>query len=183
MRRLRQFISDRRGVSAVEFALIAPLMILLYLGTAEAALVLMMDRKVTNAASTIGDLVARTACIKNQSEIDGVFDAAEAVMSPYPTGPLEMRISVIELKTPAPNKEYELLWEAMSDGDMPASSDDPNIPDDLLTTIETGVVMAQAEYEYQPPFGRIFSDGVVLKSKLYFSPRQSVTVENPCPST
>ncbi len=180
MRRLRHFISDRRGVSAVEFALIAPLMILIYLGTAEAALVLMMDRKVTNAASTIGDLVARTGCISNQSEITGIFDAAEAVMAPYDTTPLKMRISVVDLTAPAPNKEYELRWEAMSDGDMPAATGTPDIPDDLLTTQDTGVVMAQAEYEYQPPFGRIFEDAVVLKSKLYFSPRQSVTIKNPC---
>lgn len=181
MRRLRSFLSDRRGVSAVEFALIAPLMILLYLGTAEAALVLMMDRKVTNAASTIGDLVTRVPCISGQDEIDGIFDAAEAVMAPYSTGPLKMRISVVELTAPAPNKEYELDWEAVSDADtMPAATGTPEIPDDLLTNVGSAVVMAQAEYEYDPPFGEVFEDAVVLRAKLYFSPRQSIDLPDSC---
>lgn len=183
MNRLKRFIADKRGVSAVEFALIAPLMILIYLGTAEAALMLMMDRKVTNAASTLGDLVARTPCIANQAEIEGVFDAARSVMAPYNTedNALKLRVYSIKLENLA-DEEYELQWEELSDESMPDFTGEPSLPDNLLTVEGTGVVVAEASYEYDPPFGQILEDSIVLKSKIYFSPRRSITVENPCPT-
>ncbi|MAC38359.1 MAG: pilus assembly protein TadE, partial [Oceanicaulis sp.] len=57
--RLHRFWRDCRGLSAVEFALIAPVMILLYLGAVDLSLVLSIDRKVTSAASALADLVAQ----------------------------------------------------------------------------------------------------------------------------
>ena len=55
---LCRFMGDRRGVSAVEFALIAPIMVAMYLGAAELTQVLTLDRKVTSAANAVADLVA-----------------------------------------------------------------------------------------------------------------------------
>ncbi|MFN5553034.1 MAG: TadE/TadG family type IV pilus assembly protein, partial [Hyphomonadaceae bacterium] len=50
----------QRGVSAVEFALIAPLMIMMLFGASEVSQAVSVDRKVTLAASTLGDLAAQT---------------------------------------------------------------------------------------------------------------------------
>ena len=52
-RRLRQFRNDIRGVAAVEFALVVPLLIALYLGSIEAASLYSTDRKVATVASTM----------------------------------------------------------------------------------------------------------------------------------
>ena len=57
-RRLRRLIGDERGVSAVEFALLLPLMLTLYLGAVEVSQGIGADRKVTLTARTIGDLVS-----------------------------------------------------------------------------------------------------------------------------
>ncbi len=59
MLRLSQFWRDARGVSAVEFALIAPVMITLLLGSVELSDVMIADRKATSVASTTADLVAQ----------------------------------------------------------------------------------------------------------------------------
>ncbi len=46
-----RFAHDQSGLSALEFALIAPLMITTYFGAYEMCDVLLMDRKVTNVAA------------------------------------------------------------------------------------------------------------------------------------
>ena len=69
-RSLRRFAGDRRGASAVEFALIAPFMILLYLGAVEIILALSIDRKITSAASALADLVAQDDVITDGEMAD-----------------------------------------------------------------------------------------------------------------
>ena len=59
LRRLRQFRADVRAVAAVEFALVLPLLIGLYLGSIEAASLYSTDHKVATVASTMADLVSR----------------------------------------------------------------------------------------------------------------------------
>ena len=62
--RLKRLRRDERGVSAVEFALIAPVMILFYFGLAELTQVMIAERKTVRTASAIGDILAQTAEIK-----------------------------------------------------------------------------------------------------------------------
>ena len=62
-RPFRRFAKDARGVSAVEFALILPLMLTLYLGGNELTHALTIARKVTHATSSLGDLVTQTKAV------------------------------------------------------------------------------------------------------------------------
>ena len=52
-RRVRGLASDERGVSAVEFAMLLPLMLTLYLGAVEVSQGVGADRKATLTARTI----------------------------------------------------------------------------------------------------------------------------------
>jgi Flp pilus assembly protein TadG len=56
VRRLRR---NDEAVAAVEFALIVPFLITLYLGSIEAAALFTVDKRVSSISSTIGDLVAQ----------------------------------------------------------------------------------------------------------------------------
>jgi hypothetical protein len=50
---LKRFLSDRNGVSAVEFALLLPLMLLFYFGTVETGAALAVHRKVQVVVSSV----------------------------------------------------------------------------------------------------------------------------------
>ena len=60
-RRFLRFGRDRRGVSAVEFALLAPIMIGLYLSGVEISEGISIDRKVTLTAGAMANLASQSA--------------------------------------------------------------------------------------------------------------------------
>src|SRR3981081_487815 len=53
--------SDQRGVSSVEFAMLLPLMITLYLGTVEVSQGVGIDRKVTMGSRTVAGLASQVS--------------------------------------------------------------------------------------------------------------------------
>src|SRR3569623_1736057 len=52
--------TDQRGASAVEFAMIAPLMLMFYFGLTELCQAMLAERRVSHVASAVGDLVTQT---------------------------------------------------------------------------------------------------------------------------
>ncbi len=62
--RVTRFRHDERGVSAVEFAMLLPLMITLYLGTVEISQGVGIDRKVTLTTRTVADLASQVSSME-----------------------------------------------------------------------------------------------------------------------
>ena len=85
---LRLYVKLRRatgGVAAVEFSLLLPLMLMLYLGSAETTQAVMSGRKAALAVKTLSDLVSQQAAntIMTDSTMGNIFDAAAAIMQPF----------------------------------------------------------------------------------------------------
>ena len=78
---LRRFAGDRRGVSAVEFALLAPMMIALYLGCVEVSDGVSADRKVSLTASTVANLTSQVSSITN-ADMTNILNASSAIIAP-----------------------------------------------------------------------------------------------------
>jgi Flp pilus assembly protein TadG len=87
--RLIGLAGDQRGISAVEFALLLPLMVTLYLGVVEISQGISADRKVTLTARSIADLVSQTTSMNN-SDMTNSLNAATAVMAPFPDSKLKV---------------------------------------------------------------------------------------------
>ena len=85
---LRLYVKLRRatgGVAAVEFSLLLPLMLMLYLGSAETTQAVMSGRKAALAVKTLSDLVSQQAANTNMLDLTmgNIFDAAAAIMQPF----------------------------------------------------------------------------------------------------
>src|SRR6266566_3898877 len=80
--RLVSFARDRRGVSAVEFAMLLPLMVTLYLGAVEVSQGVATDRKVTLTTRTMADLASRVTSINN-ADMTSMLNATSSVIAPY----------------------------------------------------------------------------------------------------
>ena len=77
-----KFKSDNNAVAAVEFALIAPILILLFIGTVEISLAISINRKVARISSAVADLVTQSPQL-TANEVNQIIQIAEKIMYPY----------------------------------------------------------------------------------------------------
>jgi Flp pilus assembly protein TadG len=80
--RLVAFLRDRRGVAAIEFAFIAPLLLLLYFGTVDTANWYMAHRRLVLAGSTVADLTTQSATSVKSTDIKSFWDATSRIVDP-----------------------------------------------------------------------------------------------------
>lgn len=82
-KKVSNFIKNSKGVAAVEFALIAPLLLVLFIGTVEISLAVSVDRKLSRTSSAIADLITQTAGTPDQATVDTFFGITDRIMFPY----------------------------------------------------------------------------------------------------
>ncbi len=163
---------NEKGVSAVEFALIAPVMLLIYFGCIELSLLMRADRRVTTTASSLGDLTARLVTVTD-ADMQDLYNAAAVLMQPYPAGSARMRItSVVDNG----NGETRVDW---SDGfNMSAYAEDAliTIPAGLVAS-PGSVIVAEVEYDYESSFGVVLDASRTVKDTFYLRPRRVSSIE------
>ncbi|WP_075995394.1 TadE/TadG family type IV pilus assembly protein [Salaquimonas pukyongi] len=87
------FRDDIKGVAAIEFAFIAPLMLLLYVGTIEISGALSANRKLSRVSSTLGDLLTQAECFTDPV-LNDIIKIADDIMYPY-SNSLKIRLTGI----------------------------------------------------------------------------------------
>lgn len=169
---IRRYLRESRAVSAVEFALLAPLMLVLLLGGTELTEAITIKRKTILVTRTIADLVSQATTI-NDTDIESIFKAANAVLSPFPDTNLKMTVSSIGIDGAGNTK---IIWSDAYNGADPHTDDDIALPTGIALP-NTSIIWAEAEYSYTPLFGHIltqamFPNGIVpLKDHVYLRPR------------
>jgi Flp pilus assembly protein TadG len=170
---------DARGVSAVEFAMLAPLMITLYLGCVETSLGVAAQRKVSLTSATLANLAAQVTSI-SKSEMDDMLAASSAIISPYSSANLGMTLSCLNIDS---DKNVTVKWSVASgSGTVLTSATVPN----ALLVADTQLIYAQASYAYTPAVGYTITGTLNLSDQMYMSPRISApayddgTTNNSC---
>src|SRR5882724_11374270 len=69
------------GIAAVEFSLILPVLVLLWIGGVEVTEALSVDRRINNLSSSIGDLVARSKVV-TYSDVRSILAIGPKAMYP-----------------------------------------------------------------------------------------------------
>lgn len=94
---VRRLAGDRKGAAAVEFALIAPLLITLYLGTQEISLALSINKKVGRTSSAVGDLVAQEDTDIAVADLKDIMKVGAATLQPYSITKPEVWVTGIQI--------------------------------------------------------------------------------------
>ena len=132
------------------------------------------DRRVTSAASTMGDLVAR-ASIMTDDDVNEVFDAAKMVLAPSPIQNAKFRITSIEN-----DEANKVVWSDGFGGLTPLpEGSEVEVPENLIPEGGT-VILAEVEYSYSSEIGYFIDNERTLKDQFYLRPRrvQSVVRED-----
>ena len=173
MRRpLRRFLRDKRGVSAVEFAMLLPLMITLYLGGVEVSSAIAVDRKVTLVARTLGDLVAQATTV-TATDMTNILNAATTVVQPYSSSLIKVTVSSLAIDA---NGVAKVTWSDTKNGTARAAGSTVTLPA-ALNTASTSLIWAESEYAYTPTIGYVITGTMTLKDQIYMRPRLSNCVQ------
>lgn len=162
-------IRSTGGTVAVEFAFVAPVLIVLFLGTIELCNALTCRQKVTTLASTASDLVAQDATI-TKSQINDVFSALGAIMYPYATSGSKIIITSVK---PDPNHtgQYLVDWSVPYNTTAHAKGSQIGIPAGLTIT-GSSVIMTEVSYTYTPPSNEIIHAPFTMSDSFYSKPRK-----------
>ena len=174
MRSIRHLPRDRRAVAAIEFALILPVMVLLFLGAVEIGKALFVDRKVVTVASAGGDLVAQGEEVSDSAMAD-IFAAMDLIFEPYPGADATYFIASIIIDPDDPDAEDTIVdWSDGRGVTLPADGDPFVLPAGLIPGVGDSVIIAEVTYTYAPLFGAqiIAPDGIAMGAKSYLRPRK-----------
>ena len=169
LRRWRPFGRDIRGLAAVEFALIAPVMIIMFYGAVELSSAVDCNSRVSQVSSTVADLVAQSTTVSS-SDTSNIFSAGNAIFYPYASS--NAKIVVSSLVADSTGK-VTVAWSD-AQNTSPRSSVPANIPSGLISA-GGSVIYAEVSYSFTPAIS-YFLGSVTLSNNFYSKPRRSTKV-------
>ena len=173
--RLRKFARAREAAAAVEFALIMPVMLTLYLGSTELAQLINVDRRVTVIAGTVGDLVARAKNSIGATTLTDYFQAAQAIVSPFSTTSLTQVVTMVKV-TSAGAATVE--WSKAYNGGVAKTTGATYTLPSAMLDISKGnwVIVSEAGYSYRPLLGLFFKNSFPLFHQNFYLPRYAADI-------
>jgi Flp pilus assembly protein TadG len=163
--------SDCRGVSAVEFAMLLPVMLTLFLGSVEASQGIAADRKVELTAHTLADLSSQYTDITN-AEMTNILNAGSAIIAPYAAANLKEVVSEIAIDAQG---NATVVWSDTLNGTALAVGTIVTVPSSLATP-NTYLVLAQVQYSYNPTYGYVLTGTLTLSDQSFMRPRESASI-------
>ena len=186
--RVRDLLSDRSGLAAVEFAMIFPIMVVLYFGVVEFASAIAVDRKATQVARTLSDLTSQSMTVAD-TDIKNFGEAAKAIMTPYPPSPLVSSITevYIDKVSGVARVQWSKGLTIGPTGDVSIAAAAPHNPGDVVTLPPalvaakgTFVIWSEVGYTYTPAVGiMLASTGITFRDVAYTRPRLVLCVTYP----
>ncbi|WP_417232809.1 TadE/TadG family type IV pilus assembly protein [Brevundimonas sp.] len=157
---------DPRGVSAVEFALLAPVMIAFYFGLAEFCQGYMAQKRMGHVSAVVADLVAQSDTIQS-SQMTDMFRIGDLVMQPFSSTPLHQRASSL---TRDANGIVKVDWSQGVGMAARNTGSTVVIPDGLIENGES-VIMTEATYDYDSPVDYLMPSITRFSQTYYLRPR------------
>ncbi|MBY4608479.1 pilus assembly protein [Rhizobium sp. 9T] len=165
----RRLIRERKGAGAIEFAILFPVLVMLYIGAFEITIGLSVSKRATRAAGSIADLVTQQQSV-TKSTLAEMRSVATATFVPYNSTSLTLKITGITVDASANAK---VLWSWAQDGSVPYAKNAAvsDVPSDMKTAnsflVRTELSIPYTMFLFAPNF---MPDGVrtINISRSYF---------------
>ncbi|MEL7454341.1 MAG: TadE/TadG family type IV pilus assembly protein, partial [Pseudomonadota bacterium] len=168
-RKFKNAVQNDEGVSALEFALIAPVLSLLYLGGVELSLLMQADRRITTATATMGDIASRATSISD-TDMSEIFGSTTLLLGSR-IDPTTARLRVSSLEANA-NGDVLVGWSSAQNFSPRAiGSSVPELPNNVVPD-GGSVIMAELEYDYSSEVGYLDIADRTIRESFYLRPRR-----------
>jgi Flp pilus assembly protein TadG len=168
--RLRRFRRDRRGVAAVEFALILPVMLTIYLGGVEVGDGFAIDTRVTLVTRSVTDLATQYITINNQ-DMSNILGASTSVVAPYAAANITVTLSEVTNNSGA----WTVTWSDSLNGTARTVGSAITLPTSLQT-VTGSLILGEVTYKYTPALGYVMTGTITMSDSFYMMPRLSNSV-------
>lgn len=174
----RRLAQERRGVAATEFAILAPVLLLLYLGGVQLMDAIGAYRKVTTTVRALADLSTQSEQV-TPSEMGAILAGSRQIMSPYSTTGSTLYVVAIDFDAQANPTITWVCWQTTSAscgtsyGNVTVNS--LKIPT-ALKVPNTTLLYSSLAYRYVPAVGGAFASSISMGDGLFMSPRRSPAV-------
>jgi Flp pilus assembly protein TadG len=164
---------SREAFSAVEFALMAPVLCVLLLGTIVMCNALQCRQKVISEASSVADLVAQTSSVSN-SDLQDIFNAGNTIL--YPFAASQGTIVVSSIVNNPTNGQNTVAWSQAYNGGTPLQVNSTvNVPTGVIA-LGGSAIFVQVTYNYTSPIGGLVIQSIAMSDSFYTHPRESASV-------
>lgn len=169
-RLLALFRRCERGAAAVEFGLVAPMLILFHLGSVEIVQAWEAHRRVTHVAAALADLTAQKRTVTD-AELQDILKAGGLLMAPFPSEQLGARISSFSMDGSGTLKRD---WTVSRNWTVAGGQ---VLPKDYLQKNES-VIAAEVVYRHKTMFALALSPSLTMGKSAFLRPRLSNQI--PC---
>lgn len=176
-RRLTQSVAtDRRGIAAVEFGIISPLLVVMMVGVVEVTRAVSIDRRFGQVTAMVADLVAREENMASD-DLDAIYGIVEHVMGVWGTSGL--KIQVIPVKAHPTDSSIRRVYAKTANrpayggaSQLPYCQNYTSLAEDMLPA-GSSVIVVEAEYLYKPLLVDSVFPEQVWKDRATLAPRNS----------
>ena len=168
------FIRANGGFAATEFALIAPVMLLIFFGVVETSDAIMAGRRVTLGVNTLADLVAQETRI-TKAEATALFTGVEVIMNVEDDA---SDIRVVSIVYDPVDDRPEVAWSLDDEGGEPYAPGEEFTGPAGAALLDTAssLIVAEADVDYEPTLTRLIVDTIEIRESATRWPRQAAAV-------
>jgi Flp pilus assembly protein TadG len=185
----RRFIASRGGVAALEFAMVMPVLLILFLSSFDVGNAIIVYLKVRAATFELAAITNQygtgTTAQISTSTMSAITSATSAVMAPFPSSAAVVTISQIKATSAS---AATVSWSYTVNGTALTGSY-TGLPANMAknscnNTYPCYFILSSVQYPYTPLFGHYMTGSLTLSDTLLVTPRVSKCVQyNGTPSS
>jgi Flp pilus assembly protein TadG len=181
-RTFRQLFVSTRGVAAIEFSFLFPVLLILLLAGIDGGRAIAISMKVRSAAYAL-DAIANQYSSIYDADLANILCATSSVLAPYSTSPLAITVSQIKINS---NGHSKVSWSDTQNGTahtvgasitIPSQLTATSVPNNACANYPCYVLLAEVSYTYTPMFGNFITGPINLSDTVYVTPRNVVCIQ------
>jgi len=190
MQLFRKPCKDERGVAAIEFALLLPVLVGLFIGSLEVTFKIWSTQKAEKLSVTLADVIAQSQEVTT-NDLQALISSVDKIMEPFPFGN-DGTVIISSVYVPQAEEGADPLppvvnWQRKfpQSGGLDAISKigaagaTATLPTGFTLTERDNVIVAEVFYRYTPIAPGVLFDVDIVYRRAFFKPRLGALTDNP----